>query len=102
MKDKILGYASMWTDKNKKVNKSEIFDKNKRYGYDKESLLKDDWKKELYESGYNKNLTDEGDGKEVDIIDEYNARVIIFGKPYIIERSSCKEIEQCIMFKNNY
>jgi hypothetical protein len=90
MKDNILGYASMWVDK--KTNDSELFDKNKRYIYDLESVLKDDWKKELYESGYNKQLIDEADGKEVEVIDEYNARLIIFNKPYLVDKTSCKEI----------
>lgn len=87
----ILGYASMFNE-NTKDNRVGKFDKNKKYVYDLETVLQDTWKKKLYESGYSKNFTDEADGKEVEVIDEYNARVVIFEKHYLIDRSSCKEI----------
>jgi hypothetical protein len=90
MGNNILGYTSMRADK--KTNDLELFDKNKRYVYDLEYVLKDDWKRELYESGYNKKFVDEANGKEVDVIDQYNARIIVFNKSYSVDKSSCKEI----------
>ena len=90
MENEILDYASMRVDK--KINESELFDENKKYVYDLEFVLKDDWKRELYESQYNKEFSNEANGKEVEVIDEYNARIIVFNKSYLVDKSSCKEI----------
>lgn len=90
-KERILGYASMLP--NEISNESTIFNKNKKYVYDKKMVLSDEWRKELYVSGYNKNLTDEANGKEVIIIDEYNGIVSIFNKPYRVDCTCCREIE---------
>jgi hypothetical protein len=86
----ILGYASMLDDG--KNNEMEKFDKNKRYIYDLESVLKDAWKKELYETGYSTKFINEANGKEVEVIDKYNAIVTIFNKNYKVGRSNCKEM----------
>jgi hypothetical protein len=69
------------------------FEKGKRYIYDLDTVLQDDWVKRFYETGYNKYLMDSCNGQEVIVISETEGRIYFSNDDsYFISPKSCKEV----------